>query len=174
MPTPTFKLIEEKEVTASGGNSTITFTSIPSTYNDLHLYISCRSTTTAAFINIRARFNGATSDTDHKGLLRWSDGTGNNMGRYDYAYVGDFTGGTIDGTSNFSGGWLYIPDYAGSNKKIGYAGSVGLNLSTSSTYIENGTVFWNSTSAINQIELVISAGNYAQHSKFQLFGIKNS
>ena len=56
----TFTLIASSTVGA-GGASSIDFTSIPSTYTDLCLKVSARSTATDTNVNMYVKFNGSTS-----------------------------------------------------------------------------------------------------------------
>lgn len=174
----TFELIEEK-IVGAGGASTLIFSNIPQTYKDLYIYISCASSHPASWINIRARFNGASTDTtEHRSFLNWTVSSSNSVaaGRYNHCYIGDFSGSLDNSSSapfNWSSGGLYMFDYAGSNYKVGYAHSSAA-MSIPNSYQENSALVYGSTSPITQIELYPSSGSYVENSKFSIYGIKNS
>lgn len=174
----TFELIEEK-IVGAGGASTLIFSNIPQTYKDLSIYISCASSTASSWINIRARFNGASTDTaEHRSFLNWNVPSSGTVaaGRYTHCYIGDFSGSTDNSSSapfNWSSGGLYMFDYAGSNYKVGYAYSSAA-MSVPNSYQENSALVYGSTSPITQIELYPSSGSYVENSKFSIYGIKNS
>ena len=73
MPT-TFTQIGSAQVVGSGGAATIDFTSIPSTYTDLVLKVSLRSSASGEYINNRITFNGSTSGYTSKLLYGLGSG----------------------------------------------------------------------------------------------------
>lgn len=81
-------------------------------------------------------------------------------------------------TSNtFNNAEIYIPNYAGTNKKPLSSFSVTENNSAvaGNTYIYSIAALWNLTNAITQITLSMGAsGNFVSGSSFYLYGIKNS
>ena len=157
----------------SGGASTIDFTSIPSTYNDLQLFLSARGTSTALYARIT--INNSSSAIYS---LKTVYGEGNAT----YASQSDANGTYFDRflmdssaytASTFANGYIYIPDYAGSNaKSMLFDSVIENNASTAQAYLVGG--LWNSTSAINQITLTPNTGSFAQYSTATLYGIKNN
>ena len=168
----TYTLISSVTV-GSGGAASIDFTSIPSTYTDLLVKLSGRSSRSAAVgEEFYLTFNGSTANYSEKQAR--GDGS--------TAIGQSFSGSSIQqvaqpgagATANTFGNWeFYIPNYAGSNvKSISLDGVTENNATQSYTYLEAG--FWADTAAITSIK--ISAGSYlaVQYSTAYLYGIKNS
>jgi hypothetical protein len=157
----------------SGGSASIDFTSIPSTYTDLCIKISARSTRTAyAQDDLYYKYNG--SSTSLSGLQIRASGSAviSTTGWTTYGY-----GGQIDSnsaTSNtFSNVEIYIPNYAGSNYKSSSVDGVEENNATEA-YANLLANLWSNTAAITSIALTAAAGNFVQYSTATLYGIKNS
>lgn len=172
MPT-TYKLISKVTV-GSGGAANIEFTSIPSTYTDLLLKMSLRSSNTGAVAKrIGVRFNGASTDANLSTRLVYGDGsiTGS------FTSSTGFTGWMPDGSvtaSTFANVELYIPNYAGSNNKSLSTDAVMENNATAS-YMGFFAGLWSDSSAINAIKIFeVDANNLVQYSTARLYGIKNS
>ena len=159
----------------SGGASSIDFTSIPSTYTDLCLKFSTRTTDTgAAFTAVGFTINGNESNGSWR-LLYGNNGgafSGSNSGYSDTAYSSSATT-----TSNtFANSEIYLPNYAGSNYKSFSVDFVTENNSSAS----NANIYgfranlWSSTAAVTSVSLLSRAGNFVQYSTAVLYGIKNS
>ena len=170
LPTGDFESISTVTVGA-GGLSTITFSSIPSTYT--HLQIRCYDKDDRGFA-------GSASS------LRFNSDSGANYS--DHGLVGDgtsivsyaTTSGTSAGLGNTAGGLnsnIYgiqlvdILDYADTNKNktirtLGGADQNGFGFSG----LFSGS--WRSTSAVNSITLYPLATLFNQYSSFALYGIK--
>lgn len=157
----------------SGGASSMDFTSIPSTYTDLCVKVSSRTTRTAGVIDYAViSFNGSTSNLTSRFLI--GDGT---------VYSGTDTKIIASTSSNsttantFGSAQFYIPNYAGSNNKSVSVDAVAENNSADSGYfnLEIGAGLWSITSAITSISLTSGFGNnFMQYSTATLYGIKNS
>ena len=157
----------ETVTVGSGGQSSITFSSIPSTYQ--HLQVRFMSLFTNARIDIT--FNADTGANYRYHLIQ-GDGSAT------YAEVGASTASirvwpngnsTTSGTPNV--GIVDIIDYKNTNK---YKIAQILN-----GYDQNGTGIislnsglWRNTNAITSITLATNTGNFAQYSSFALYGIK--
>jgi hypothetical protein len=153
----------------SGGSSTISFTSISSTYK--HLQLRWLSKNTSADYTIRCQFNGDTSTNYSQHGL---NGDGSTAGAYGIGNDTNAPVGVSAGTATnvFGGGIIDILDYGSTSKykttrtlygwDANGSGSVGL-LSGS----------WRSTSAITSIVLSSFTGNFAQYSHFALYGVKD-
>jgi hypothetical protein len=78
-------------------------------------------------------------------------------------------------TSNtFSNSEIYIPNYAGSNKKSFSADIVMENNATTAFSTLNASL-WQGTAAISSLTFFDHNGNnFVQYSSFYLYGIKNS
>jgi len=161
----------------SGGSATITFSSIPSTYDHLQLRMT-------------AQTNRGTFGSDYHNIIFNSD-SGSNYARHTLGGDGDtplvgasasttYVSGGACGTTTggtFGSSIIDILDYTNANKyktvrtfsandfngKIsGYGGEV---------YFFSG--LWMSTSAISSITINRNSGSlYSQHSIFSLYGIR--
>jgi len=161
----------------SGGASSIDFTSIPSTYTDLVVKISARSSRSAfQQDDLSYRFNSDSSSVYNYIQIRGSGSAviSTNPGTLSYNYAGQINSSTS--TSNtFSNVEIYIPNYAGSTKKSSSVDGVQENNQTEA-YATLVTNLWSSTAAITSISLLlnITSNNFLQYSTATLYGIKNS
>jgi hypothetical protein len=171
----TFELIASSTV-GSGGTSTITFSSIPSTYTDLCVKVSARMDTAAANVSyLKVRFNTATTNYADKTVF----GSGAVAGSV-YNNIGDQTGifwlaipAAASTSSVFGNAEIYVPNYNSSNYKSVSIDSVSENNGTTSySFLIAG--IWQSTSAITSVNLVPDAGALVQYSTAYLYGVKNA
>lgn len=154
----------------AGGASSIDFNSIPQTYTDLVVKLSCRlSGSSQASSTIK--FNGSTSGYSLRYLVgAGSAGTGSGTAS---AIWPDSPADSTYTANSFSNSEFYIPNYTSSNNK-----------STSSDIVNetNGTVvtqllvagLWSNTAAITSISVVPGAGSFVQYSSATLYGISKS
>ena len=166
----TFTLIASSTVGA-GGSASINFTSIPSTYTDLAVYLSVRGDSANVERNLWYTFNSATSNRSGKLI----EGTGSAVSSYGWTtmYAGAYP--AASSTSNtFSNFWIYIPNYAGTSYKSSSVDAVmERNATTSYSYLIAN--LWSDTSAITSIQFPAESGsNYVQHSTAYLYGIIKS
>lgn len=162
---------------SSEGQSTIEFTSIPSTYTHLQLRSAAQS-------------NRSTYGTDYTNL-RVNGDSGSNYSRHYTGTDGSTTltgnavsstnlSGPITGTStggSFATGILDILDYSNTNKYKTIRTLTGNDLNGTvggyggELYYQSGT--WLSTAVISSLVLTINTGPlFTQHSKFALYGIR--
>lgn len=150
--------------------STITFSSIPSTYKHLQLRMKIHTSTTGDTIYVR--LNGDTSANYTRHYLQ-GNGTSatavGNTGRT-YMQVGGFSTTTSDTTYAYSVISDLI-DYADTTKNK--------TLRTFSGIDKNGTGdmilasnLWLSTSAVNSITVAIDTNTFASGTSIALYGIK--
>jgi hypothetical protein len=149
----------------AGGQSTITFSSIPQTYTHLQLRATNRSG------GARVRFN---SDTNTNYVRHYLYGNGTSV--FSGGQTGQTSASIIDSigaaTNFFNVGILDILDYTNPNKYktmrclTGFEDATGSNCET---FLFSG--LWLSTSAVNTITLTGSADT-SQYSSFALYGIK--
>lgn len=174
----TFELIAAVTV-GSGGASSIDFTSIPSTYTDLCLKISSRSTGSFPQGFMIMRINGTTPGNV---VNRYLTGNGSAASS---SVISNADGsaaqsqGATSTASTFSNGEWYIPNYAGSTAKSISSDSVS---ETNGTTIKASMIATLSpaTSAVSSLTIVIgddgsgSLSNFAQYSTAYLYGVKNA
>ena len=168
IPTGSFSSIATVTVGA-GGSSSITFSSIPSTYQHLQLRIS------------------GLGNTNNSGLMRFNSDTGTNYS-WHALYGTGATASATNGTSQtfmIGNGFNLGPsssttpfvtiidlfDYSSTSKyKTGrMLDGIDLNGSGSIALMSG---LWMSTAAISTINIAPNTGNYTQYSSFALYGVK--
>jgi hypothetical protein len=158
----------------SGGQASITFSSIPATYTDLLIKISARGTAAGAARNIAIAFNGSSANYTMRNLVN-EGGTATSYTQA--AYSGQNATGYMSGSgataSTFSNSDFYFTNYASSNYKSVSIDSVSEN-NVSAGWVWLGGDLWSSTSAITSITFTVDTGNFEQYSTAYLYGIKNS
>jgi len=164
----TFELIASTTV-GSGGQTDITFNTIPSTFTDLVIKTSLREG--ADFWLCYLTFNGSSSNLSARNLTGAGSGTPSSTSPT-ALYVAATS--SVSGTSNtFSNAEIYIPNYAGAtNKSVSIDGVSESNQTTAYATLVAG--LWSNTSAITSIKLAPSSGNIPQYSTAYLYGVKNA
>ncbi len=166
----TFELIASSTV-GSGGAAEIEFTSIPSTYTDLALYVSLRDNGANIYSLAFVKFNNSTSNLSSRGL----EGNGAAVSSYVNSttiYINSANGASSTSNS-FSNSLIYIPNYAGStNKSVSVDGVMENNATTAYASLQAG--LWSNSAAINQVTLYSTTGNWVQYSTAYLYGVKNA
>ena len=161
--------------TLATATSTITFSSIPSTYTHLQIRILARGSAANVFGSIGFTFNSDTG-ANYSGHIIGGNGTSISLSA-DVSSTnmnsGILTGGNA-GASMFGGVVIDILDYANTNKyktirSISGTDQNGLSL------LRYASGSWRSTSAVTSITLIENLGsNFAQYSSFALYGIKGA
>ena len=167
-------------ITAAGGETLLSFTSIPSTYKHLQIRTLIR--------NVRALNTVGGCEFYFKG-----ENTGNNYNSHVLSSAGS-TGSTSGNNSTYSFqgiGWLSIPfasttanafgagiidihDYASTSKNKTMRVFSGADVTTGVGTCGMFSGLWKSTSAINSISFFTGGGGneFAAGSTFALYGIK--
>ena len=164
-------LIAHTEVGA-GGASSIDFTSIPSTYDDLWLTFSIRaSNTNVPFATVFVQLNSDTATNYSRVLVQNNGGTvASSLQSNTTAWNGIGPSSTST-TSTFSSEQLYIPNYKNTAyNKQAIRENAWENNSTTSFTVQMMSHLYRSTSAISSIK--ISGNNtFVQYSQATLYGI---
>lgn len=155
----------------SGGSSSVSFTSIPSTYKHLQIRWISRSSLSEGVGDLSYTFNNDTTTSNYSYHRLIADGSNVYSQGASSTNAIAFVGGNNNSSNVFSAGVLDILDYTNTNK---YKTSKSL-----SGYDNNGSGWvgmystaWLSQTAINRIDLFRSGGNLNQYSTFALYGIK--
>lgn len=168
----TYKLIASTTVGA-GGAASITFSSIPSTYTDLKLMVSARSSDYPnPFFYMNLTFNGSTTGYTAKNIR----GTGSavDSGSLSPGYEIDYSTGNTATASSFSSHDFYIPNYTSSNYKS-YSQENANETNSTTAYLTMAGALWSNTSAITSVTVAALSGyNLAQYSTAYLYGISKS
>jgi hypothetical protein len=160
----------------AGGQATITFSSIPSTYSHLQLRILGRSATSAATSEaLRMQLNGQTATSFYTDHLVYGDGA-SVITDYDVNSVAGLNIHRLPSSTSTASvfGALVIDfiDYANTNKNKTIRSLGGFDANGSGRIVLNSGLF-TSTAAISSITCTLSTGsNYLQYSTFALYGIK--
>lgn len=170
----TFKKIASVTVTGATA-ADIEFTSIPSTYTDLVLFVSLRGDrSTDYWQSFKTTFNGSATGYSYRMLYAQDSSTVSSAAlssessiRYSYANYALSTANT------FSSGQIYIPNYTSSNNK-----SVSLDTVTETngvnTLMSLNAGLWANSAAITSIKIAPESNNWVQYSTATLYGISKS
>ncbi len=156
--------------TLGSAQSSITFSSIPSTYT--HLQIRMLANMNA---DINIRFNGDTSSTYPYHFLYGAGSTpvsgADNVKTFGYLGYGGFSGSTA-----FSAIVTDVLDYTSTSKKKTIRTLMGNDGNTVGGGIMLASSFWDTTpAAINSITIFSNGGaNFGTNSSFALYGIKGN
>ena len=168
----TYELINS--YTATGSVSSISFTSIPSTFTDLNLVLSLRysgsdtSSVNVAFNNTTANYSGKALRGDGSSVISFSISS-NNIG-------GNSTGssGSSQTANTFASSSLYIPNYASSSNKSASVDFVQ-EANNASAFMGMYSVLWADSTPISSIYITPdSSTNWVQYSTAYLYGVKNA
>lgn len=173
MPT-TYEAIATVTV-GSGGTNSIDFTSIPSTYTDLAVMLSLRSTRSNDEDGLLMGFNSNTSNYSYRAL----QGNGSAASSFSGSdrFAGQLTANTTT-ASTFTNLFVYIPNYAGSTNKS-YSIDNVTEANATKAYAQLVANLWSNTAAITSITFLSDSNGslgskLAQYSTATLYGIKNS
>ena len=152
----------------SGGQATITFSSIPATFAHLQIRATLKQSIGSAAY---ARFN---SDSGSNYVRQRFLGNGSSASGVADQNQDKVLINTSQGYSEFGIFIMDIWDYANTNKYKTEKHLFGIDLNGSGQVgIESN--LWKSTSAITSIEFISpNGGNYAQYSKFSLYGMRSA
>jgi hypothetical protein len=163
--------------TASGGETSITFSSIVSTYKHLQLRMVVRDTNDFAggtLRNLTVRFNSDSASNYNGHSLIGYEGTSVISESYSSSSSMPIKYGTLDdtaGTGIYATTIFDVLDYASTskNKTVRYLlGVVGANTRKD---VILGSGLWQSTSAISSVTIYPAVG-FKAASRFSLYGIR--
>lgn len=159
--------------TLASSASSIDFGTIPSTFTDLWIELSGRTTRAGNSDDIMFRFNSdSATHYQYRVLYGTGTGAGSNTGG-GLVFVGYFGPCTAasDTANTFGNTSMYIPNYAGATQKSTSSEGVSENNATAASMgiIAN---LWNQTTAINLVSLFSNNGaNFVAGSTASIYGI---
>ena len=162
--------------TSSGSTSSITFSSIPSTYTHLQLRILARSAQAASTDSVYFRINGDSTNNYSRHLLSGNGASATATSYYPENVIFAGTIAAASSTANSFGAYVVdILDYTNTNKNK-VTRSLGGYDANGSGIIDYRSANWNSTTAITSIVLAnyTAGANFANGSHFALYGIKGA
>ena len=156
--------------TLGSDTSTVTFSSIPSTYTDLVVVTSARCSSTAN--DIKLQFNGDSGSNYSYTYLRGeSGGASSSRGSNQGAMFLGYSAMSTD-TNVWSPTILSIQNY--SNTTTYKTVLSRTNIPSGTTNVAATVGLWRSTSAISSITLFPGAFNFITGSTFSLYGIASA
>jgi hypothetical protein len=155
----------------AAGASSITFSSIPSTYKHLQIRFIANNTSNTYQ---KIQFNSDTTGADYYGHNLYGTGSaagGSALPGSSYSAI-VMSGGGLGSGNYFGSGVIDILDYANTNKykTVRALNGFDTNGGADGQFIELASGLWQSTSAINTIKIFGNGSNYNQYSKFALYG----
>lgn len=164
---PTYEPIQTTTLTSAQSN--ITFSSIPSTYTDLRVVVV---NTSSSANNQGFRFNSDTG-TNYSSTYLYGNGSTAASGRYTSATYIHFASDIVVGPTTYPAfSTLDIFSYAGSTFKSCLL-TTSLDLNGSGEVVRR-VGLWRSTSAINEVVLMRTSGDYSIGTTATLYGIKSA
>ena len=157
----------------SGGSSSISFSSIPSTYKHLQIRAIGRTARASTTDDIKINFNSDSSSTYARHYFYGNGSTvaAGAVSSTTAGYVTEFPANS-SGANIFGGFVMDILDYTNTSKYKTIR-TLGGNDQNGSGDVFFASSLWQSTSAITQIDLAsFNAANISQYSQFALYGIK--
>jgi hypothetical protein len=163
--------------TVSTAVSSITFSSIPSTYTHLQLRATLRTSDSGSYAgDIVIQFNSDTG-TNYSNHILYGNGSsagaaGASSQSKNYTI---FTSTAIAGASYFGAAIVDVLDYANTNKYKTIRSLSGADYNNTNGQVRFGSSVWLNTNAVSTITLTDYVGtNFAQYSSFALYGIKGA
>ena len=166
----TYKLIASSTV-GSGGAASIVFNSIPQTYTDLAIRISCRTNGASVGDGFNITLNSSTSSFTGKSLF--GDSASARSGGGTTASLG-VVAGTSQAANIFAATDVYINDYSSSNFKPILIQNANDSNATLNAYVFQSGKLWSDTTAITSFTLTPDTGSWIQYTTVNLYGINNS
>jgi hypothetical protein len=151
------------------GAASIDFTSIPSTYTDLCIKLSARSTSISNDL-MSIQFNSSTSNFTYKILFGQGTSTGSISGSTGLISWVDIS---TDTANTFGNAEIYIPNYSGSTNKSFSVDAVTENNDAQADK-SFAAMLWSDSSAITAVGFTPNSGSFVQYSTATLYGINKS
>jgi hypothetical protein len=179
-PTPITGSFESiATATGTGSSNTITFSSIPGTYQHLQIrWIGKSSTVSASFYTMRLRFNGDTATNYATHYLKGDGTTASASGAASNTQITSFDGVISGSDASYAnmlgGGVIDIHDYTSTTKNKTMRALSGLDTNTAGAVVLSSGLWFKTPEAINSISLITASGNWTTSSTFALYGIRGA
>ena len=167
--------------TGTGSNTSVTFSSIPSTYKHLQIRALYRDTNSPGTTRqtLFVEFNGSAGTNYSVHNLRGSGSAASAAGFANYSFVTiECAGAAGNTTSNvFGASIIDIHDYAVTtkNKTVRYFSGINDNTTTDGNQgVVIGSGAWNQTAAITSVKITCGDTAFASNTVFSLYGIKGA
>ena len=159
----------------SGGAANVTFSSIPQTYNDLCIIGSARMTSAYNNVEYYMIINGDSSTVYSGTLLQAFGTTANSPRTSNTTYANNFNAPAASVTTGMFGNMtMYLPNYTNTSAFKTYVqDSVSEIFTNTNNNLMLSAGLYRSTAAVSNL-IMLPTGNWAQHTSFTLYGIKNT
>lgn len=166
-PAPASNYESIASYTLSGGETSVTFSSIPSTYKHLQVRWSVLNSNANADLGFRLNSDSGNNYTFHGLEGTGSAVSGSNKGTsLSEAYIG--IGSGVSSTPGV--GVIDLLDYTSTNKYKTFRSLFGYD-SNGGGYIILRSSLWLNTSAVNAVSVRVTPGTFSANSSFALYGI---
>lgn len=169
---PAFESIATATITGSSG--TITFSSIPSTYQHLQIRYNGRTTAAQTNTQLYVSYNSITSGYANH-LLGGNGSTAetNNDINGSYMIMYNAVSGASATADMMGNGIIDIIDYASTSKNKTLRATIGTDRNgQGNIWLISGLM--NNTAAVSSVKLTLGSGNWTTDSTVALYGIKGS
>lgn len=167
---PTYEKLQTITVPA-GGQAILSFTAISSSYTDLLILLSVRTSRSAQHESLLMSFNG--DNTNRSNVRMYVTGSGSLIPTSDSVMYGGQGTSATSTASGFSNSMMYITSYTKADIKPSNEDAFTENNATSALMSLNGNL-WSSTAAITSVTLTPENGGTIQEfSTAYLYGISN-
>jgi hypothetical protein len=171
---PTYIPIDKTILTST--QTTVTFSSIPTTYTDLLLRVSVRSTGGgtgggSGWLRVNGLSTSIYSEQDLRGT--GSAAAASESPASSIAYWSYHVGGPSALANTFSNTEIYIPGYQSSTNKQFYSDNAQEN-NTTQAFRSIFASLMQTTAVISSISIACDSGDWASGSTFYLYGISNA
>ena len=155
--------------------ATVTFGSIPASYEHLQLRVSCRSTELVYGMRPKINFNGDTGTNYSSHTMRGSTTSATGYAQTGEAFIqiSDGMNGSSLPAAYYSTFILDILDYANTNKNTTCSFMAGSSLLHTDRRVQFGSGLWDNTAAITTVLFTPNAGSFSRGSEFTLYGLND-
>jgi hypothetical protein len=154
----------------SGGQATISFTSIPSTYKNLQVRGIARATSGNQYLKVQLNNDTGANYTYHELFGTGASAAVDKATAQTGALAISSVAGSV-AANYFAAILIDVLDYTNTNKYKTLRGLDGLDYGSTGQIVFNSGL-WLSTSAVTRLDLIPNASTFAQYSSFALYGIK--
>jgi len=166
--------------TGTGSSATITFSSIPGTYQHLQIRGITRTTTNTpepgnTFWDVT--FNSDTGANYARHRINGNGSSAGALGESSQNACRIYSVGSRGTENNRMGACILdIHDYASTSKykTVRAIGGIDVNAASTNGEISSSSGLWMNTSAVTSITLTIGSGNFASNTQIALYGIKGA
>jgi hypothetical protein len=159
----------------SGDAASVTFSSIPASYDHLCLKISARTDGSNPTEFLNYQFNNDTGS--NYGRVAWTANTSTPTHAYSasetlatYNYING--GGAVANMFSTVEAWIINYSNTSYYKQVFSQSHAASTSTTDSNWgIRQAAANWNNTAAISEIDVITGASNFVQYSTFTLYGI---